>query len=80
MAKMIGATCKCTPAGIAWLIVGVIVLALGFLAFIKGLMIQWGGSTDWMSITFWYALGFLVMCIGKMIKMKGCTSCPVHRM
>jgi len=75
-----GMTCKCTPGGFAWLILGVIVLALGFWALIKGLMMQWGGSMDWMRIAFWYALGFLVLCIGKMVKMKGCSGCPAHSM
>lgn len=82
MAKMkvmgSGPTCKCTPGGFVWLIIGVIVLALGVWSFVKGLMIQWSGSMDWMRIAFWYALGLLVICIGKMIKMKGCSGCPAH--
>lgn len=74
-----GATCKCTPGGFVWLIIGVIVLAIGFWALIKGVQMQWnaGGLFSWM-IVFWYALGFLVLCIGKMVKMKGCSGCPVH--
>lgn len=75
-----GATCKCTPGGFVWLVIGVIVLALGVWAFVKGFMMQWSGSMDWMRIAFWYALGLLVACIGKMIKLKGCSSCPAHSM
>ncbi len=74
-----GMTCKCTPGGFVWLIIGVIVLALGFWAVVKGLQMQWEMRSmfNWM-IAFWYALGFLVICIGKMIKMKGCSGCPAH--
>lgn len=81
MAKAMGGmTCKCTPAGFLWLIIGVIVLAFGLWSLVKGLMMQWQGSMDWLRIAFWYALGFLILCIGKIIKMKGCASCPAHRM
>jgi len=77
-----GATCKCTPGGFVWLVLGVIVMALGVWAFVKGLMLQWnpGTTLDWMRIAFWYALGLLVACIGRMIKWKGCSSCPMHSM
>lgn len=70
-----GPTCKCTPGSFVWLVLGVIVLALGFWAVIKGLMMQWGGSVDWMRIAFWYALGFLVICFGKVLKCKACPTC-----
>ncbi len=80
MAKMMkvmggGPTCKCTPGGLVWLVLGVIVLALGFWAVIKGLMLQWSGSMDWMRIAFWYAVGFLVICVGKVLKCKACPMC-----
>ena len=83
MAKMkimgSGATCKCTPGGFVWLIIGVIVIGLGAFSFVKGLMQQWGDpQANWMHVVFWYALGLLVVCIGKMVKMKGCSSCPAH--
>jgi len=70
-----GAVCKCTPGSVVWLIIGVIVIALGIWSFVKGLMIQWSGSMDWMRIAFWYALGLLVMVIGKIVKCKACPAC-----
>jgi hypothetical protein len=70
-----GATCKCTPGSYAWLIIGVIVVALGVWAFVKGLASQLTGGTDWMNIAFWYALGLLIIGIGKVIKCKACPAC-----
>ncbi len=81
MAKKVaasGAVCKCSPGGFVWMVIGVIVMALGVWAFVKGLQMQWSGSLDWIKVSFWYALGILVLCIGKMIKIKGVTKCPVH--
>ncbi|MEM2916493.1 MAG: hypothetical protein QXT19_04010 [Candidatus Woesearchaeota archaeon] len=75
---MAKAVCKCTPGGFVWMVIGVIVMALGVWAFVKGLGMQWSGSLDWIKVSFWYALGILVFCIGRMIKLKGCTNCPVH--
>lgn len=80
MAKMMkvmggGPTCTCSPKSFVWLVIGVIVIALGFWAVIKGLMMQWGGSMDWMRIAMWYAIGLLVMCIGKGFKCKACPAC-----
>ncbi len=79
MAKMMkmgsGEKCTCGPGSFVWLILGVIIVALGIWTFIKGLMMQWGGSTDWMRIAFWYALGLLVAKIGKMVKCKACYHC-----
>ncbi|MEM4240321.1 MAG: hypothetical protein QXM31_03695 [Candidatus Woesearchaeota archaeon] len=75
---MAKAICKCTPGGFVWMVIGVIVMALGVWAFVNGLRMQWSGSLEWIKVSFWYALGLLVVCIGKMIKIKGCSSCPVH--
>ncbi len=75
---MAKAVCKCTPAGFVWLVIGVIVMALGVWSFVKGLQMQWSGSIDWIKVSFWYALGILVLCIGRIIKRKGCSTCPVH--
>lgn len=79
MAKMMkmgdGEKCTCGPGSFVWLILGVIIIALGVWAFIKGLMMQWSGSMDWMRIAFWYALGLLVAGIGKMVKCKACYHC-----
>jgi len=70
--------CKCSPASFVWLVVGVIVMALGVWSFVKGLQLQWSGSIEWLKASFWYALGLLVFCIGRMIKLRGCSSCPLH--
>jgi hypothetical protein len=70
-----GPSCTCTPGSFVWLVIGVIIVALGIWAGVKGLMMQWGGSMDWMRIAFWYALGLLVICIGKVVKCKACPSC-----
>lgn len=83
MAKMMkmgdGEKCTCGPGSFVWLILGVIIIALGVWAFVKGLMMQWGvggaPSADWMRIGFWYALGLLVAGIGKMVKCKACFHC-----
>lgn len=79
--KVIGAgpTCKCTPGGFVWIVLGAIILALGFFALIKGLMLQWQEGANWIQAGVWYAVGFLVLFIGKCVKMKGCVGCPVHR-
>lgn len=79
MAKMMkmgsGEKCTCTPGSFVWMILGVIVIALGVWSFVKGLMMQWNGSVDWMRIAFWYGLGLLVIGIGKMVKCKACPHC-----
>ena len=79
MAKMkvtgSGPTCKCTPGSLVWLVVGVIVVALGIWSVIKGLMLQWSGAGDLTRIVFWYALGLLVICIGRVFKCKACAAC-----
>lgn len=72
-------TCKCTPGGFVWLVIGVIIFALGFYSVVKGLMMQWTAGADWLNAGIWYAIGFLVICIGKVVKMKGCSGCPVHK-
>lgn len=74
-----GATCKCTPGGYAWLVIGVIVMALGLWSVLKGVQAQWEMRSmfDWWVIT-WYAVGLLVLWIGKTLKCKGCGSCPMH--
>lgn len=77
MAKSV---CKCTAGSFVWLVIGVIVMALGIWSVVKGLHMQWAGSLDWMKVSFWYALGLLVLCIGRMIKCKGASSCPAHGM
>ena len=74
-----GPTCKCTPGGFVWLVIGVIILALGFYALVKGIWMQWNQGADWLQAGIWYAIGFLVMCIGKVVKMKGCAGCQVHK-
>jgi hypothetical protein len=60
------------------MVIGVIVMALGVWSFVKGLGLQWSAGADWIKVSFWYALGLLVFCIGKIIKMKGCSGCPAH--
>ena len=70
-----GPSCKCTPGSLLWLVIGVIIVALGIWAAVKGFVLQFNGSMDWMRIVFWYALGLLVMCVGRVFKCKACASC-----
>ena len=70
-----GNTCKCTPGSLIWLIIGVIVVALGLWSLIKGLALQWTGGAELTKVVFWYALGILVLSIGKIFKRKACASC-----
>jgi hypothetical protein len=70
--------CKCTAGSFVWLVIGVIIMALGIWAFVKGLQMQWSGSLDWIKVAMWYAIGLLVLKIGKMVKCKGIASCPAH--
>jgi hypothetical protein len=77
MAKVV---CKCGPGAFVWLVIGVIIMALGLWSIVKGLQLQWSGSLDWIKVAFWYALGLLILLIGKMVKMKGVLDCPAHCM
>lgn len=70
-----GPGCSCSPASFIWLIIGVIILALGFFALVKGINMQWVGGADWLNAGIWYAIGFLVLCIGKCVKARGCKTC-----
>ena len=71
-----GPTCKCTPAGLVWLVIGVVVVALGLWAIIKAIQMQWGagGAFSW-NLIFWYSLGLIVLLVGKMLKCKACPAC-----
>lgn len=68
--------CNCN---LLYMVLGVVVLALGIFLFVNGLMMQWAGG-DWLMTVVWYAVGLLVMCVGKMLKWKGCGSCTAHKM
>ena len=71
-----GATCKCTPSSVVWLIIGVIVMAVGLWSLVKGVQMQWAAQGAFSSmLAFWYALGFLVLSIGKIVKCKACSVC-----
>ena len=78
MAKMMGGDkCTCTPANFLWMVIAAIVMGVGLWLLIGGLQGQWQGGT-WQTVLTWYALGFLVMGIGKMFKHKSSGMCPVH--
>ena len=74
-----GMKCTCSPAGLFWLVLGAIVLAVGVWLFVAGIRMQWDGGA-WLSTLVWYAAGIFVLGLGKMLKWKGCTGCPVHKM
>ncbi len=77
MAKK-GPKCACTPGGFIWLAIGAIVVGLGIFSIVKGFMMQQANAGLTASVL-WYAIGIFVMCIGKVLKKKGCESCPVHK-
>jgi hypothetical protein len=62
------------------MIIGVIVMGIGLWFLIGGLQVQWTGSASWQLAISWYAIGFLIMALGKMAKHKGCGYCPAHSM
>jgi hypothetical protein len=74
-----GHTCNCGPGNVAWMLLAVIVLAVGFWVLIQGLQLQWGGAY-WLTAMIWYAVGFLVLWLGKMAKWKCMNSCGSHKM
>lgn len=76
MAKM--DRCTCGPANFLWLIIAVIVMGVGLWLLVNGLQGQWSGVDTWQITLTWYAVGFLVLGIGKMFKHKSCGGCPVH--
>ena len=70
--------CECTPAGFLWLAIGALVVGLGLWSIVKGFMMQ-QANMGWMNVILWYGIGVFVMCIGKVVKKKGCEGCPTHR-
>ncbi len=78
MAKGMMDKCTCTPASFIWVIVASVIMGVGLWLLVGGLQGQWGGAS-WSSVLLWYALGFIVMGIGKMVKKKA-MMWPVHGM
>ncbi|HSU73094.1 MAG TPA: hypothetical protein VLJ21_04575 [Candidatus Binatia bacterium] len=79
MAKSMSmAGCTCGPGSIVAGIIAAVVLGIGLWSIIGGIQAQWGGAS-WKSVLVWYAVGFIVLGVGKMIKRKA-MSCPVHGM
>jgi len=80
MAKMMmsksdsGMKCTCGPASFIWMILAVVVMGVGLWFLVGGLQSQWTGGS-WQSVVVWYAIGFLVLGIGKMLKWKSCAHC-----
>lgn len=70
------AKCNCN---LLYMVLGALVLGLGVFLFVKGLLLQWNNMGGWMPVV-WYAVGILVMCVGKVLKLKGCGSCSAHPM
>jgi len=74
------AKCVCGPKNVVWMLVAVVIFAVGFWVLIEGLQAQWGsgsGNANWLTLLVWYAVAFLVLWIGKLCKWKS-MSCPVH--
>lgn len=70
--------CTCKPAiGI----LGVAIMAAGVYFLVWGFMTQTTSSISWSSWNWgaglFYLIGLFLLCIGKMVKMKGC-SCKLH--
>lgn len=66
--------CSCN---LGWFVLGVVVLAFGLFALVRGLQAQWT-SAEWLLPVAWYAGGALLVCVGKMLKWKGCGGCASH--
>ena len=54
------------------MILGVVVMAVGLWLVVKAFFMQGQPSSDmWMTMIY-YAIGILVLCVGKIFKHKGC--------
>lgn len=76
---MPAAKCSCTPANFIWVIIAVLIMGIGLWFLVGGVQGQWSGDQTWQVAIIWYALGFLILGIGKMFKWKACSRCSVHR-
>ncbi len=76
MAKKKGKACSCDLAS---MLGGIALLAIGVYLTVQGLVLQFDGAT-WWPVTGWYAVGILVLVVGKMLKHSGCSECKLHNM
>ncbi|MBI4150561.1 hypothetical protein HY492_00375 [Candidatus Woesearchaeota archaeon] len=72
--------CTCGPANFLWMVIAVIVMGVGLWFLVGGIRAQWADAGTWQMILVWYALGFLLIGMGKMFKHKSCGNCSMHSM
>ncbi len=71
-----GKKCSCNPG---WLIVAVILLAIGLYGVVGGFIAQNAGFSV-STVLPWYFVGILLLVFGKMCKWKSHGACPAHGM
>ena len=69
-----GMKCECTPGSLGWVILSVIVAGLGLFSIVKGVSLQWVGGAL-LNTVGWYALGFFLCGLSKVLKCKACGTC-----
>lgn len=69
---------RCGPSCIGWGLVGAGFMAGALLVLVMGIYMQWTSMlTPWWIIWAYYFGGFVLLCIGKMCKMKCCGMCKM---
>ena len=70
-------SCACGPANLFWGLVACGVLGVGALLFVNALSLQWGEGMT-VLVWGWYTAAFATLCVGKCLKCKAMSGCPVH--
>lgn len=68
------AKCSCNPG---WLILAVILFAIGLYGVVGGFVAQNAGATA-TTVLPWYFIGILLIVFGKLAKWKSCGMCTMH--
>ncbi len=81
MAKIIrrGKTCSCGPVSFLWMLIAAAVYAVGTYVLVMAVQTQWLGVGDFVSVAPWYAVGFVILLVGKITKWKAVEGCEAHK-